>query len=49
MNLKHVVITVVARDDLKDGGAGVLAETVGLTRWKIDLHPSKCYLQIWVG
>ena len=24
MNLKHVVITMVARDDLKDGGASVL-------------------------
>ncbi len=28
MNLKHVVITAVARDDLKDGGATVFAETV---------------------
>ena len=28
MGLKHVVITAVARDDLKDGGAGVFAETV---------------------
>ncbi|MCP1145694.1 lipoyl synthase [Lysinibacillus endophyticus] len=32
MNLKHVVITMVARDDLKDGGAGVLAETVKAIR-----------------
>lgn len=28
MGLKHVVITAVARDDLKDGGAKVFAETV---------------------
>jgi lipoic acid synthetase len=28
MNLKHAVITAVARDDQKDGGAGVFAETV---------------------
>lgn len=34
MNLKHVVITMVARDDLKDGGAKVLAETVSAIRRK---------------
>jgi lipoic acid synthetase len=28
MNLQHVVITMVARDDLPDGGAGVVAETI---------------------
>ena len=28
MKLKHVVVTMVNRDDLKDGGAAVLAETV---------------------
>ncbi|WP_337020589.1 radical SAM protein, partial [Oceanobacillus massiliensis] len=28
MGLKHAVITAVARDDLKDGGAAVFAETV---------------------
>lgn len=28
MGLKHVVVTAVARDDLKDGGAAVFAETV---------------------
>lgn len=37
MNLKHVVITVVARDDLKDGGASVLAETVQAIRRKNPL------------
>ena len=28
MDLRHVVITMVARDDLADGGAAILAETV---------------------
>lgn len=28
MNLKHVVITMVTRDDLPDGGAAVFAETI---------------------
>lgn len=37
MNLKHVVITVVARDDLKDGGASVLAETIRAIRRKSPL------------
>ncbi|AWE08451.1 lipoyl synthase [Lysinibacillus sp. 2017] len=37
MNLKHVVITMVARDDLKDGGAEVLAETVRAIRRKSPL------------
>ncbi|PGM92519.1 lipoyl synthase [Bacillus cereus] len=32
MGLKHVVITAVARDDLKDGGAAVFAETVRAVR-----------------
>jgi lipoic acid synthetase len=34
MNLKHVVVTAVARDDLKDGGAAVFAETVRAIRRK---------------
>ena len=37
MNLKHVVITMVARDDLKDGGADVLANTVLAIRRKAPL------------
>jgi lipoic acid synthetase len=32
MGLKHVVITAVARDDLKDGGAAIFAETVKAIR-----------------
>ena len=45
MNLKHVVITAVARDDLKDGGSQVFAETVRAIRRKnpftsIEVLPS---------
>ncbi|WP_394171770.1 lipoyl synthase [Guptibacillus hwajinpoensis] len=45
MDLKHVVITAVARDDLKDGGAAVFAETVRAIRRKnpfcsIEVLPS---------
>ncbi|SES37971.1 lipoyl synthase [Salipaludibacillus aurantiacus] len=45
MGLKHVVITAVARDDLKDGGSGVFAETVRAVRRKspfttIEVLPS---------
>ncbi|MBN8209910.1 lipoyl synthase [Bacillus sp. NTK071] len=45
MGLKHVVITAVARDDLKDGGAAVFAETVRAIRRKnpfcsIEVLPS---------
>ncbi|CAM3937243.1 lipoyl synthase [Alkalicoccus chagannorensis] len=36
MGLRHVVITAVARDDLKDGGAAVFAETVRKVR---ELNP----------
>lgn len=34
MNLRHVVITSVARDDLKDGGAAVWAATIRAVRHK---------------
>jgi lipoyl synthase len=45
MNLKHAVITAVARDDLKDGGAAVFAESVRAIRRKnpftsIEVLPS---------
>jgi lipoyl synthase len=32
MNLTHVVLTSVARDDLDDGGAGIFAETIRAVR-----------------
>jgi lipoic acid synthetase len=34
MGLRHCVITSVARDDLKDGGAGVWAATIRAVRYK---------------
>ena len=34
MNLRHAVITSVARDDLKDGGAGVWAATIRAIRYQ---------------
>ena len=45
MGLKHTVVTAVARDDLKDGGAAVFAETVRAIRRKnpgstIEVLPS---------
>lgn len=45
MDLKHVVITMVARDDLKDGGASIMAETIRAIRRKspqtsIEVLPS---------
>jgi lipoyl synthase len=32
MDLRHVVVTMVARDDLSDGGAGLMAETIRAIR-----------------
>jgi lipoyl synthase len=45
MNLKHVVVTAVARDDLKDGGAAIFASTIKAIRQKnpftsIEVLPS---------
>src|SRR5438034_8379805 len=37
MKLKHVVITAVARDDLKDGGADQFARTISAIR---EMDPS---------
>jgi lipoic acid synthetase len=37
LGLKHVVITAVARDDLKDGGANHFARTIGAVR---EMDPS---------
>lgn len=35
MDLRHVVITSVNRDDLPDGGAGIFAETIRQTRRRV--------------
>ncbi|MFD1706396.1 lipoyl synthase [Siminovitchia sediminis] len=42
MGLQHVVVTAVARDDLKDGGAAVFAETVRRIR---EVNPG-CTIEI---
>jgi lipoic acid synthetase len=36
MELRHVVVTMVTRDDLRDGGAGVVADTVAAIRAHSD-------------
>ncbi|WP_102345001.1 lipoyl synthase [Bacillus sp. Marseille-P3661] len=56
MGLKHVVITAVARDDLKDGGAFIFAETIREIRKSSpfttievlpsDLHGEKANLEV---
>ncbi len=46
MNLKHVVITAVARDDLRDAGSNVYAETVRKVKKEIHLQRLKFYHQI---
>ncbi len=37
MGLKHAVVTAVARDDLKDGGASLFAETIHAIRKRLPL------------
>lgn len=37
MNLRHCVVTSVARDDLKDGGASIFAATIKAIRAKLPL------------
>ncbi|WP_018753788.1 lipoyl synthase [Paenibacillus sanguinis] len=37
MNLRHCVVTSVARDDLKDGGAGIFAGTIKALRQRLPL------------
>ena len=44
MNLKHCVITSVARDELKDGGASVWAATIRATKYQ---NP-KCAIEVLV-
>lgn len=48
MGLKHVVITAVARDDLKDGEQLFLLKQYALFVAKIHLRQSKYYHLIWV-
>ena len=48
MKLKHVVVTAVARDDLKDGGAQYLPKQLKQSGGKILLPVLKCCHRIWV-
>lgn len=48
MGLKHVVITAVARDDLKDGEQVFLLKQYALFVAKIHLRQLKYYHLIWV-
>ena len=41
LNLKHVVITSVDRDDLDDGGAFHFYEVIKETKKKTQIHPLK--------
>jgi lipoic acid synthetase len=42
MGLKFAVITSVDRDDLKDGGASIFADTIRLTASAFPAAASKC-------
>lgn len=44
LNLRHVVITSVNRDELKDGGAAVFAETITLIRQEVP----ECTIEILI-
>lgn len=47
MNLKHAVITAVARDDLKDGGAGYSLKPYAPSGEKARLQQSKFSRLTW--
>lgn len=49
MNLRHCVITSVARDDLKDGGATIFAETVKAMRQRLPLCSVEVLIPDFMG
>ncbi len=49
MNLQHCVITSVARDDLKDGGATIFAETVKAVRRRLPLCSVEVLIPDFLG
>ncbi|MEK3789145.1 lipoyl synthase [Paenibacillus sp. FSL K6-1230] len=49
MNLKHCVVTSVARDDLKDGGAMIFAETIHAIRRKLPLCTVEVLIPDFMG
>ena len=44
MGLRHVVVTSVDRDDLRDGGAGMFAQTIRLVRARV----SRCSIEVLI-
>jgi lipoic acid synthetase len=49
MNLKHCVITSVARDDLKDGGATIFAESIKAVRNRLPLCSVEVLIPDFMG
>lgn len=49
MNLQHCVVTSVARDDLKDGGASIFAETIKAIRRKLPLCSVEVLIPDFLG
>lgn len=49
MNLQHCVVTSVARDDLKDGGAYIFAETVKAIRKRLPLCSVEVLIPDFMG
>jgi lipoic acid synthetase len=49
MGLKHVVVTSVARDDLKDGGALIFAETIKAIRKRMPLCSIEVLIPDFLG
>ncbi|GGK21912.1 lipoyl synthase [Caldalkalibacillus thermarum] len=49
MNLKHCVVTSVARDDLKDGGATIFAETIKAIRKRLPLCSVEVLIPDFMG
>ncbi len=49
MNLRHCVVTSVARDDLKDGGASIFAATIKAIRAKLPLCSVEVLIPDFMG
>ncbi|GAA0396190.1 lipoyl synthase [Paenibacillus motobuensis] len=49
MNLRHCVVTSVARDDLKDGGASIFAGTVAAIRKRLPLCSVEVLIPDFMG
>ncbi|WP_268747727.1 lipoyl synthase [Cohnella kolymensis] len=49
MNLRHCVVTSVARDDLQDGGASIFAATIAAVRKKLPLCSVEVLIPDFMG